>query len=146
MDDPFLIEDAIRAILLAATSVTAHVGERIRPYILDEGDALPALVVSVEEENYEQDLEDSLEGDAGTARATISVHSIATSAREARLLSKRVIAALADYDEEISGAELGEISIINETHTVIPEGDDGDNWRQVVTAEFDVFYSTPSEE
>ncbi len=143
MPDPYLIEDAIRVRLLTQTAVTAIVGQRIRPGVLDEGDALPAIVITVDGEEQQNDLT----GNGGLVRATVFVHAIASSHRQARILSKQIAFNGADPGSGLAGFTsdvIQECSLPEEGYTPVPENDDGDGWRHVITAAYELFYTAPT--
>lgn len=92
-DAPVLVEDVIIAQLKAQTAVAAIVDTRIRPGVLGQSDALPAVTVVVAQEIAETDLDDSGEGDTLSGPfelISIEVCAIATSHRDARLLQKAI--------------------------------------------------------
>lgn len=142
MPDPFLIEDAVRDYLLTLESVTELVGQRIRPGCLDEGDALPAVAITVDAEEQQNDLGAS----GGLVVAEVRVHAIAHSHRQARILAKLIAFNNTDpgsglnghSDEPIQSTELE-----GEVYTPVPEGDDGDGWRHVITATYSIYYAAP---
>lgn len=147
MPDPFLIEDGIREVLLGLSSVTALVGQRIRPGVLDEGDARPAVVISVEREEHQNTLDQS----GGLVQADITVHAVADSHRQARILAKMIqtngtnpATGLTDFSGPVSGGVIDSVEVIDEAIVPIPEGDDGDNWLFVVATTFQVWYGEPT--
>lgn len=136
MSAPFLVEDGIREWLLDDADVSSVVGERVRPGVLDEADSLPAIVVSVDGEDHAGELDES----SGLVQADVLVHAIARSYRQARILGKRIVDALADECGEAGGGLIQSIDVEDETYTPVPESDDGDTWRHVLTVRFTVFY------
>lgn len=143
MPEPFLIEDEIRARLLTQTAVTAAVGQRIRPGVLDEGDALPAVVITVDAEEQQNDLT----GNGGQVRATVFVHAIASSHRQARILSKLIAFNGSDPGSGLAGFTsdvIQECSLQEEGYTPVPEHDDADGWRHAITSVYELYYTAPT--
>lgn len=145
MSEPFLIEDAIRAHLLTLSAVTALVDQRIRPGVLDEGDDLPAVVILVDDEEQQNDLE--LAG--GLVRASVHVHAIARSHRQARILTKLIAGNGTDPGTGLNAHSddvIDSVELQHEVYTPVPEGDDGDGWRHVITAAYEIYYTAPAAE
>lgn len=147
MPDSFLIEDGIREVLLALPAVANVVGSRIRPGVLDEGDTLPAIVITVRNERHEN----SLDQQGGLVQADVIIHCISNSHRQARLLSKAVATNETDpatglngYGGDAGGGTISSCELIDETYVPIAENDDGDTWRHVVSANYDLWYHEPT--
>jgi len=88
-----MIEDVVRDFLLTRTAVTAIVAKHptagdpcIRPDTLHEKDQLPAIVITVEEEDYHNDLS----AKSGLARAMLTISCLAATRRDSRLLAEAV--------------------------------------------------------
>lgn len=145
MADPYLIEDAIRDFIRTLESVTDKVGQRIRPGTLDEADTLPAVVILVDREEQQNDLEIA----GGLVLASVHIHAIARSHRQARILSKLIATNNTDPGSGLNGHEdetIQSVELQDEVYTPVPEGDDGDGWRHVITAAYDVYYTAPESE
>jgi len=83
----------IRA-LLANGTVTAVVSDRVQPFPIKQGTALPALAVALSAE----DIEMMLSGSSQYPNATVQVHCITTTATSAIQLGEKVKGALRDLN------------------------------------------------
>jgi len=79
------IEDAVRSRVSGLAAVST-ITSTIRPYRLQQGDTLPAVVVSVDEETHEN----SLDGLGGVVSAQVRIQSLAETLAEARSLSEAI--------------------------------------------------------
>lgn len=134
--EDYLIEDGMRDLLITDARITDVVGDRIRPGVLDEDDTLPAIVVTINSEDHHGDLDES----SGLISADILLHAIAHRYRQARQLGKRIVASLGDEEGPAAGGTIQSLDIEDETYTPVPEGDDSDRWRHVLTVRCTVFY------
>jgi len=100
------IEDAIRTRLTGLAAVTA-ITSTVRPYRLQEGDALPAVVVSVDEETHQNTMDDGL---GGVVAAQVRIQAVAETLAGARALAEAIRgsagSAMAGYQGTISGLEI----------------------------------------
>jgi len=87
------MEEALRAILLATSGVTALVGTRVNWGGHPQGLALPAIVLTVISDN----LGHRLNGPDGLAQGRVQVDCYAGTYGAAKLLSRAVLAALDSY-------------------------------------------------
>jgi len=83
----------IRA-LLANGTVTAVVSDRVQPFPIKQGTALPALAVALSAE----DIEMMLSGSSQYPNATVQIHCITTTATSAIQLGEKVKGALRDLN------------------------------------------------
>lgn len=77
--------EAIRAKLLTLGAVTA-ITSTIRPDELMQGDRLPAIIISVDEEEPQNDLD----GHGGLVDATVTISAIDSNPTRARLLAEAI--------------------------------------------------------
>lgn len=78
--------EAIRAKLLTLNAVTLLVGDKIRPDQLAQSDRLPAILISVDEEEPQNDLD----GHGGLVDATVTISAIDSNATRARQLAEAI--------------------------------------------------------
>jgi hypothetical protein len=100
------IEDAVRSRLSGLAAVTA-ITSTIRPYRLQQADALPAVVVSVDEEQHEN----SLDGLGGLVSAQVRIQAVAETLAVARSLSEAIrgtggTTGMAGYEGTVLGVEI----------------------------------------
>lgn len=145
-----MIEDVVRDFLLTRAAVTAIVathptasGPCIRPDRLHERDRLPAIVITVDEEEYQNDLS----GKGGLARATLTISCMADSRRVSRQLAEAVRVngtnpgtGLAGYKGTVSG--VGIHAQLNSAQTAYASLDEkSDEGWYATEAVYEVWYS-----
>jgi hypothetical protein len=104
------ISKAIRAILLADSSVAALIGVNIFPRVVPDDASVPAIAYFRESHERVR----SLSGERSTADANYDVECWGTTYDEAEALGDAAHAALADYAGTISGVTFQHIRIIDE--------------------------------
>lgn len=87
------IEADIRTYLLTQPGITGLLEDRIRPDLLSEHDADPAIVIAVEDEDDLQDLS----GESTLVRADLRINCISRSKSGARALAEQCRQALQGY-------------------------------------------------
>lgn len=125
------IEQQIRELLLTYGAVTAIVGEgsaaRIRPDDLAEGDALPAIIIQVENEDHEH----TLDATAGFANTTVKVICRAVQRQKSRDLADAVKTNGTDPStglDNFSCASFDGFCDSTSTHTTDAEDGSDDYW------------------
>lgn len=123
------IEDSIRTRLLAQTAVTA-ITSTIRPYKLAQQDTLPAIVLMVETETFNN----SIDYQGGLVDCRMRIMAVAESLASARALAEAIRGnnssgspnGLAGYEGTVSGIEIQGCELTSREVQFEPFGDDSD--------------------
>lgn len=131
------LKQAVRTILAADATLVGLVGDKIRPDELHEGDALPAIIFEIPEEESQEDLADT----SAAGIAVIAVSCCAHTAAVAGQIAARVKMVLAGYRGDVAGVELDPVTwqkTERDQASAEDAGDDADWW--VVSPVFSVWY------
>lgn len=126
------IEDGIRALLLSLPAVTA-ITTRVRTQVLDENDELPAVLISLENEDRDSDFS----GYAGLTHLTCQVMALSKEHAECRALSEAIRGSagtpgLEGFDGTAGGVTFHVESIPNRVFLQQPLQDGSkDYWRAI---------------
>lgn len=122
------LEEALRELLIAESSVTDLVGQRIRPDTLLQADAMPGVVITIEEEIEHLDLE----SDGGLIEATVEVTAISEQKSEAREVARALKAVLRGFTGDAGDLFLQAIQLERTTFDWIAEDDGSDSgWHEI---------------
>jgi hypothetical protein len=131
---------SVRARLGKTSQVTKYVGSRIYEDVLEQGAAMPAIVVSVDAGSPEEDLS----SDVRLFHPTVEILAFANDRSTANALAKTIrdSALAADLRGEIEGMVYLDVSLTSGPTSLVDQPTNGsDQWRRITKQVFTIWAS-----
>lgn len=126
------LNEAIYNYLASVTALTARVGTRIRPDVLDDGETLPAVVFWRVSGTHTDTIDGTF---GGLAEARVTIETYDTSRKGTNRIAEEVRLAMIDMKGTRSGVKIRNVSVDSGQEHYVNYPTDGNETSRYVTAQ-----------